>query len=184
MKRDVISWILGFMLLSVAVFPLWAQESVPTTLIMVRHAEEDRSKEEIPLTDAGRKRAVELASVLRQVKIDAVFSTKLIRARATAAPTAEEKGLAIQIYDYKDYTELPAVVDGILEKNKGKTVLIAGHSDDVPLMVNIMRKEFAPGKGMPPMGKAVYDNLYVVIMPEKGTSTFLELKYGEPPPVK
>jgi 2,3-bisphosphoglycerate-dependent phosphoglycerate mutase len=184
MKRHLISCVLGFILLSVAAFPLWAQEGAPTTLIMVRHAEEDRSKGEIPLNDAGRRRAVELARVLSQVKIDAVFSTATLRARTTAGPTAEEKGLKIQIYDYKDYSELPAIVDGILEKYKGKTVLVAGHTDDVPLMVNIMRKEFTPGKAVPIMGKGMYDNLFVVVVPEKGDPKFLELKYGEPSPVK
>jgi 2,3-bisphosphoglycerate-dependent phosphoglycerate mutase len=184
MKRDLAWCVLTFALLSVAALPLWAQEGAPTTLIMVRHAEEDRSKEEIPLTDAGRRRAVELARVLRQVKIDAVFSTRTIRAGDTAKPTAEEKGLEVQVYDYKDYTTLPLIVDGFLEKNKGKTVLVAGHSDDVPLMVNITRKEFAPGKAIPPMGKGVYDNLYVLVIPDKGVPKLLELKYGEASPVK
>ena len=40
-----------------------AQENETTTIILVRHAEEDRSKENIPLTDAGAKRAKELAWV-------------------------------------------------------------------------------------------------------------------------
>jgi 2,3-bisphosphoglycerate-dependent phosphoglycerate mutase len=84
-----------------------AQENETTTIILVRHAEEVRSKGQIiPLTDAGSARAKELARVLQNVKIDAVFSTDAERTISTARPMAETKGLASTVYTYKEYSDL------------------------------------------------------------------------------
>jgi 2,3-bisphosphoglycerate-dependent phosphoglycerate mutase len=163
-----------------AAFPCLAEENETTTIILVRHAEEDRSKEQIPLTDAGSVRAKELAWVLQNVKIDAVFATPSVRTKSTARPMAEAKGLDTNVYSYKEYSELQPFVDSILKKYRGKTVLISGHSDDVPAMISMLRKDFGTGENVRVIDKPIYDNLFIVFVPTNGKTVVLNLKYGQP----
>jgi 2,3-bisphosphoglycerate-dependent phosphoglycerate mutase len=165
-------------------FPGWAGESETTTLILVRHAEENRLLGEIPLSDQGASRARELVRVLSNVKLDAIFSTNTVRSKSTAGPIAEAKKLSVSLYDYKEKLELVPFVDSLLWNYKGKTVLVVGHSDDVPTSVSILRKEYSAGKEVKPINKFVYDNLFIVFVPASGEATVLELKYGQPTPAK
>jgi broad specificity phosphatase PhoE len=158
-----------------------AQENETTTIILVRHAEEDRSKGQIiPLTDAGSARAKELARVLQNVKIDAIFSSDTERTKSTARPIAETRGLTPNVYAYKEYSDLQPFVDSIVKKYRGKTVLISGHSDDVPAMVSMLRKDFGTGENVRVIDKPVYDNLFIVFVPTNGKTVVLNLKYGQP----
>ena len=182
MKRNKI---IALPLLVALLFPAFlsmAQSNETTTIILVRHAEEDRTKDEIPLTTVGSKRAKELAWVLQNVKIDAVFSTDTARTISTAKPMAETKGLSPQMYTYKKYDELQPFLDSILKNYRGKTVLISGHSDDVPAMLAMLRKDFGTGENVRIIDKPVYDNLFIVFVPTNGKAVVLNLKYGQPTP--
>jgi broad specificity phosphatase PhoE len=179
-KRFFLSTVLMLTVLVVA--QGWAQENETTTIILVRHAEEDRVLQDIPLTDKGSARAKELARVLANVKIDAVFSTDTVRTRSTARPMAEAKSLTPRTYTYREYAELQPFVDSILRDYRGRTVLISGHSDDVPAMISMFRKDFGTGDNVRVMPKPVYDSLFIVFVPAGGKATVLELKYGQPTP--
>jgi 2,3-bisphosphoglycerate-dependent phosphoglycerate mutase len=165
-------------------FPGWAEHGETTTLILVRHAEEDRLLGEIPLSDQGARRARELAWVLSNVRLDAVFSTNTVRTKSTAGPIAEAKGLSVSFYDYIGMSDLISFVDSLLRNYKGKTVLVVGHSDDVPTSVSILRKEYSAGKEVKPINKFVYDDLFIAFVPGSGKATVLELKYGQPTAAK
>jgi broad specificity phosphatase PhoE len=76
---------------------------VTTTLLLARHGESDwnRSKRwqgfaDRPLTDLGRRQAVELAARLGDTELDAVYSSDLRRARGTADAVARSKGLEVR----------------------------------------------------------------------------------------
>lgn len=182
MKIFKIAPFILFLSMTWFVFPCLAQENEVTTLILVRHAEEDRSKEEIPLSDAGSRRAKDLSWVLQNVKIDAVFSTDTVRTKGTARPMADTKGLTPRMYSYKTYEELQPFLDSILKNYRGKTVLISGHSDDVPAMLAMLRKDYGTGENVRIIDKPVYDNLFIVIVPPQGKTVVLNLKYGQPTP--
>lgn len=105
-----------------------------STFYFIRHAEKDRSDKENRnpnLTEQGVLRAAKWSIVLQHVDFDAVYSTDYNRTKQTAQPTAEKNGLELTIYD-------PRNLDGktFLEKNKGKKVLIVGHSNTTPAFVN------------------------------------------------
>jgi 2,3-bisphosphoglycerate-dependent phosphoglycerate mutase len=173
----------ALMVLAILLLPSFlclAQENDTTTIILVRHAEEDRSKTQIPLTDAGSARAKELAWALQNVKIDAVFSTDTERTMSTARPMAETKGLTPNAYTYKEYSDLQPFIDSVVKKYRGKTVFISGHSDDVPAMVSMLRKDFGTGENVRVIDKPVYDNLFIVFVPSNGKAVVLNLKYGTP----
>jgi len=74
-----------------------------TTILLARHGESDwnRTKRwqgfaDRPLTDLGRRQAMELAARLEEIELDAVYSSELQRARATAEIVARSKHLDVQ----------------------------------------------------------------------------------------
>jgi phosphoserine phosphatase len=75
-----------------------------TTILLARHGESDwnRTKRwqgfaDRPLTELGRRQAVELADRLKETALDAVFSSDLQRARETAEIVARTKGLPVKV---------------------------------------------------------------------------------------
>jgi broad specificity phosphatase PhoE len=90
-------------------------------LILIRHAATDGNtnrfvgREDLPLNDAGRQQAVELATMLSDETIHAVWSSPLARAVSTALPIAGERGLAIDVRPELveiDYGTLQGTVKG------------------------------------------------------------------------
>jgi probable phosphoglycerate mutase len=73
--------------------------------LLIRHGENDFVKTgrmagrlpEVHLNERGRQQAVDLAEALGQVPLTALYSSPLERARETAAPLAEKRGLAVEI---------------------------------------------------------------------------------------
>ncbi len=78
--------------------------STPATqLYIVRHGQTDWNRDEIfrgradrPLTELGHRQAEAAGEALESVQIEAIYSSPLVRAVDTAAPTARIHGLEIQ----------------------------------------------------------------------------------------
>jgi 2,3-bisphosphoglycerate-dependent phosphoglycerate mutase len=70
-----------------------------TTLILVRHAQSapspDLAERDFPLSELGRRQAIELAPELAELGVDALASSPYLRAVETLRPFAEQAGLAI-----------------------------------------------------------------------------------------
>lgn len=92
----------------------------PTRLWLIRHGATEwnfdkraQGQADIPLTDKGREQAKEVAASLSPFKLDAVYSSDLVRAVDTARPIAEEQGLevitdpAFREIDQGEWTGLP-----------------------------------------------------------------------------
>ena len=71
---------------------------LPVKLLIVRHADPDYEND--CLTERGEREARLLADYLRKVPIDAAYVSPLARARLTAAPVMEAKGMAAQTKDW------------------------------------------------------------------------------------
>ncbi|HRG79877.1 MAG TPA: phosphoglycerate mutase family protein [Cyclobacteriaceae bacterium] len=136
-------------------------EAQPTTFILVRHAEKGNDGTKDPdLTDAGSQRAQVLANMLNKTQVDAIYSTAYKRTRNTVTPLATAKGLSVLPYEAFKTDE----IDQILKKHTGGTVVIAGHSNNIPWIANYLTgketyKDFADGD---------YDNVLIVTVVEKG----------------
>jgi broad specificity phosphatase PhoE len=105
-----------------------------STFYFIRHAEKDRkdkTNHNPHLTEVGHARANHWSEILKHVKFDAIYSTDYNRTKETALPTAKANNLKLTIYDGKNLDGEKLKVD-----NKGKTVLIVGHSNTTPAFVN------------------------------------------------
>lgn len=108
----------------------------PVTAYVVRHAEAEQNDSRDPvLTQAGVVRANALRDRLRGAGIDAIFSTAYIRTRETAAPLAAALDLPVQIYDARDPATL---VQDLYANHRGRRVLIVGHSNTVPAVIEAL----------------------------------------------
>lgn len=108
-----------------------------TTLIFVRHAEKaDDGTNDPPLNDLGKSRAVKLAKLLSDnYDIAAIFSTNYKRTINTGKPLADQLGFTIQIYDFSDPLRF---LTSARERYAGSAVLIVGHSNSTPMLVNLL----------------------------------------------
>ncbi|MEM7281240.1 MAG: phosphoglycerate mutase family protein [Pseudomonadota bacterium] len=141
------------------------------TVFLVRHAEKaDKPKEDPALSEAGRERAKHLAAMLDSVPVVALYSSDYRRTRSTLAPLAQAKTLDVVIYDASDSEALAKMV---MEKHSDDTVVIAGHSNTVPELVEAL------GGTATPLEDKDYDNLFVLTRDSDGNVSTLRLHYGE-----
>lgn len=105
-----------------------------STFYFIRHAEKDRSNSEDPnpeLTQKGMGRAMHWAEILKDVELDAVYTTDYNRTSMTASPTAIKHDIDVEYYD-------PRIIDieQFKADNLSRTVLVVGHSNTTPDFVN------------------------------------------------
>lgn len=110
-----------------------------STFYFIRHAEKDRSNpenEDPELTQKGLGRAMHWAEILRDVELDAIYSTSYNRTSMTAAPTAVKQDVDVEYYD-------PRIMDieQFKADNNNKNVLVVGHSNTTPQFVNSLLGE-------------------------------------------
>ena len=112
-----------------------------SSFYLIRHAEKlriDKSERNPKLNEKGILRAEKWKEVLKNIKLDKIYSTNYYRTIETANPTSKSQNIDITIYspsniDYKNFKEI----------NKGKKVLIVGHSNTIPNFVNgLIEKKF------------------------------------------
>lgn len=111
-----------------------AEDPIISTFYFIRHAEKDRTDPENrdpELNQNGLDRAIRWAEVFDPIPLDKVYSTNYERTSMTAAPTSIKKDIDIKYYDPRaiDMEEFKLV-------NEGKNVLVVGHSNTTPMMVN------------------------------------------------
>ncbi|MEP1305537.1 MAG: phosphoglycerate mutase family protein [Balneola sp.] len=155
-----------FVLLSLPV--LNAQSSVlskeSATLIFVRHAEKaDDGTRNPPLTKEGEARAKRIMEMIKRTykNINAVYSTPYKRTELTAEPTANEFDLTVQEYDPR----APNVfVKSLLKEHRGEVVLIVGHSNTTPFLVNLVLGE----EKFKQLDESAYDEVFIVNSTEVG----------------
>lgn len=113
------------------------------TIVLVRHAEKagDADMPNEPndpaLSPAGRERAERLAKFVKKYKPHEIFATNYKRVAETVAPIAKYREKQVQIYDPKNLAEF---VQQIMS-SKTEHYLIAGHSNTIPPLVNLLAKK-------------------------------------------
>lgn len=143
------------------VLPTFAQDSF--SLYLVRHAEKQAEQNDPKLTECGKLRAEQIASILEHTQIKHVYSTPYQRTLATAAPFAKQQKLAIKQYS-------PAKLDQFalqLLKQK-ENVLVVGHSNTTPQLSALLS-----GLEVEDITEKQYRNLYQIQVSNSGKNLTL-----------
>lgn len=154
-------------------FLLLLTTSCTHKVYVVRHAEkavqEKNMSSDVPLSEAGEKRALALLEKLKDQKIQEVYSTQTIRTISTAQPVNDHFYLTIKYYGPRpDSIFLNRV------KESKKNTLIVGHSNTVDDIVNgLAGKKIIPGD----LPDSAYDNLYLLKIGKKKVK-FKGMRYG------
>lgn len=139
------------------------------TVILTRHAEKATNDPKDPdLSETGKARAEHLAVVLANQPVDLFFSTPYKRTRQTLEPLAKLKGKTITDYN-------PALGPGLVETVAGmenKTVVIAGHSNSIPDLVN----GFLKTKTYSQIDDARYGDVWIVTLQKGLPVSVVQLK--------
>ncbi|MBW2938218.1 histidine phosphatase family protein [Aureisphaera sp. CAU 1614] len=107
---------------------------IVTTYYLIRHAEKDRSDStntNPALTAKGLERAKLWASYFDSIPLNRIYSTNYVRTQQTAKDVSEKKSLPIEPYEPKSL-----IADDFKEATKGNHILIVGHSNTTPMLVN------------------------------------------------
>jgi broad specificity phosphatase PhoE len=145
-----------------------------TTIIIVRHA--DRAGAADSLSEAGMKRAQDLAEATKTANLKAIYVSDTRRARDTALPAAALANVMPQTYPAK---ECAALMQRILREHAGQAVLVVGHSNTVPMLIAA-----AGGPKIADLDEKEFDGLYIVSVsgvPECG-ATLVRVQYGAKSP--
>lgn len=110
-------------------------ENQVSIIILVRHAEKGEDGTKDPsLSDKGKQRANTFAHFFKDASIDAFYATPYKRAIETITPLAKENGKEVLTYNPTDRNSFSEMI----QAGKGKKIVIAGHSNTVPPMVNAL----------------------------------------------
>ena len=141
------------------------------TIIVIRHAEAEHQPGGDPaLTLDGRTRATELARVLGDTQLNAVYLTHFQRNRQTAAALPRKAGEKPTVID-----EVPGTLAALRAVPWGTTSLVIGHSNTVPDLVRGLT-----GTALPADEPIIYDRMWIVTLARDGTASLLRLHYGAP----
>lgn len=152
-------FIILFVAINVVAF---AQENKITTFILVRHAEKDltQSTNDPDLSADGKSRAARLSELFKKSEVTAVYSTPYKRTQQTVEALATEKSLKITAYQANKMEE----IDNMIKQHAGGTVLIAGHSNTIPLVANYLTGE----EKYKQFDDTDYGNIIIISVIERG----------------
>jgi broad specificity phosphatase PhoE len=100
------------------------------------------------------------AEILKDVPLNAIYTTDFERTNMTAAPAAVKQDITVQYYDPEELD-----IEQFLADNRGNNVLVVGHSNSTPALVNKIIGEEKYGQ------MDDYDNGSLFIVQIKGDST-------------
>jgi len=145
-----------------------APQSIPedsATYYLVRHAEKTTEAKDPGLTQAGKKRAQDLAKRLEDVTLTKIYTSDYIRTRDTAAPVATIQKVPFTLYDPR---QLEAFAKTLLTETGH--ILVVGHSNTTPQL-----SEFLGGlAGAPIIEATEYNRFYVVSRKGGHVTSFIE----------
>ena len=130
----------------------------------IRHAEKDRSdstNKNPSLTIQGLERANKWALFFKDKNIAAVYSTNYKRTQQTALPIAKEQNLEIISYTAKEL-----ISEKFIANNKGKNIVIVGHSNTTPEQVNSLLGE----KKYEEIADSENNNVFIVTLNKNKTT--------------
>lgn len=130
----------------------------PVTIVLVRHTEKDYTNPKDPnpqLNPVGKERAKLLELAVRKYKVQAAYTTDFTRTRDTIAPIVEKRKIPVTVYNPK---ELSKLADELKSLRKNRRVIVVGHSNTTPRVVNLLIGE----NRFPDQPESEYHKIFVV----------------------
>lgn len=160
-------------LIAVAVLWWWLC-GAQTTVMLIRHADRDGSLD--ALSPVGFVRAQEFARIMDKAGLQVIIHSEFIRTQQTAVPLATATGLTPIVIASSD---IQAVVDEIRNNQRGRRILIVGHSNTVPSIIAGLG-----GPTLPNINENEFDNLFVMTLCRCrwSVASAVNLQYGAPSP--
>jgi 2,3-bisphosphoglycerate-dependent phosphoglycerate mutase len=143
-----------------------------THIFCVRHAEKAKDDPKDPLlTPEGTARAERLGRILAESGLDSVYASPYRRTQLTAEPV-QRRGNTPPVVTYRPDQQAEWLLT-LMEQSKGKTLLIVGHQNTIPQLLNQLE------------GSLRYDNIpdldfgrfYVVATRGIGKTEIMEYRY-------
>jgi broad specificity phosphatase PhoE len=170
-------------LIATASIALATSAHASTSFVLVRHTEKLPAENGTAqtLSDAGKQRAQDLARLLHDVPLTAVYastdptpegSIAYITTWDTARPAAQDHSLNIQGYAAKD---IDTLLNHAWKYHRNETVLIVGHSNTIPEMIEALGVRTPVN-----LTTDDYDDIFIVTVDDQGDATLLHLHYGQP----
>ena len=155
--------------------PDYAVEQTVTTYYLIRHAEKDLTYADSidpELSQKGLGRAMHWAEILDDVSLDAIYSTDYERTSQTAAPAAVKQDVIVTYHNPMDLD-----IEQFKADNLGNDVLVVGHSNTTPDLVNRLIGE----EKYMQLDESEYGHLFIVqFVGDKATDTHLEFNCNCP----
>lgn len=149
---------------------IFAQQN---TFILIRHAEKDTTLQgstmmnaNPPLNKKGLKRAKKLIKAIKEFTIDEIYSTDFTRTKSTVEPLSAKKHIEVKTYNHKQLKDFAKE----LTAKQNKTIVIAGHSNSTPALVNLIIKKDT----YLALDESVYNKIYIV--KQNGTEFSVEVR--------
>jgi broad specificity phosphatase PhoE len=147
-------------------------------VLLVRHAEKAaQPPDDPPLTQDGQRRAGALAAVVKDAHPTAIITTQLRRTVETAQPSAAALGVSPEVVPVSaaNTQQNAADVAAAVRRHMGKTALVVGHGNTVPLIIAALG-----GPNLPDICESVYDQLFVLVLDRE--ARLIQSRYGAPGP--
>lgn len=130
-------------------------QDLPVRIFLMRHAEKavDGTKDPA-LSQKGAKMASTLDSLLKDVKVNAVFSTPYKRTKMTANGIAIRNAITIRDYDPFKVRSLLTQID----QERLENIVVIGHGNTVPEFINTL----VSGASLEVMEESDYGKLFVI----------------------
>ncbi|ESU26487.1 hypothetical protein FLJC2902T_24580 [Flavobacterium limnosediminis JC2902] len=129
------------------------QTNESTVFYFIRHAEKEGNSSNPHLTEIGLKRAENWSRIFSEINFDLIYSTDYVRTIQTVTPVAHKNKKEIETYSFRNINMQQFRKDCI-----GKKVLIAGHMNTVPTLVNqLINQDIYPD-----IDEDNFGNLYIV----------------------
>lgn len=157
---------------AVQAIPHWGDPAW-THIFCVRHAEKDKDDPRDPgLTAEGEARAERLGRILSEAGLDSVYATPYRRNQLTAEPV-QRRGHTPPIVSYRPDNQEEWILE-LLESSKGKRLLIVGHQNTVPQLLNQLNGVGFEYDNIP---DSDFGRLYVLSTQGVGKTQIIELRY-------
>jgi len=141
---------------------IWAQ-SETTTIYLVRHAEKADASADPDLSEAGKARAKKWGEYFEDKNIGIYFSTPYKRTTNTAAIISSfVSALPVpgttRAFQMRGYDPAALSLQKLADDNKGKNIVVVGHSNTIPAQINTLIGE----KKYADIPESEFGNLYII----------------------